>query len=122
MNAPTPHPASCHVVQVAYFDVDFDCCHKKIHFGTGPTDDYTHWKQTVFYLREPITVNAGEVSPTSPLTFSSPSCVFPFRQTLSGTLSCAPNAGNPRDLDINVHYDFDGQHSSIHFDQPYRLR
>lgn len=87
---------------VAYFDVDFDCCHKKIHFGTGPADEYTHWKQTVFYLKEPIAVNKGE--------------------TLTGTLSCRPNAGNPRDLDIDVRYDFDGEKSSIHMNQAYRLR
>jgi protein arginine N-methyltransferase 1 len=87
---------------VAYFDTDFNCCHKKVHFGTGPDDEYTHWKQTVFYLKEPIAVNKGE--------------------TLSGTLKCKPNADNPRDLDIEIRYDFDGEHGSIHFDQPYRLR
>jgi hypothetical protein len=38
----------------------------------------THWKQTVFYLEDTLTVCTGE--------------------ELSGTLSCKPNAKNPRDL------------------------
>jgi type I protein arginine methyltransferase len=33
--------------------------HKPLSFSTGPFSKYTHWKQTVFYLREALTVNAG---------------------------------------------------------------
>lgn len=32
---------------VAYFDIEFSACHKKITFGTGPQDTYTHWKQVL---------------------------------------------------------------------------
>jgi hypothetical protein len=38
----------------------------------------THWKQTVFYLEDTLTVCEGE--------------------ELSGTYTCKPNAKNPRDL------------------------
>lgn len=87
---------------VAYFDIDFTACHKCVHFSTGPADQYTHWKQTVFYLKHTLTVTQGE--------------------ELAGSITCAPNASNPRDLDITVQYDFDGVRHSEHFSQEYRLR
>lgn len=42
---------------VAWFDIGFDACHKPVRFSTGPHAKYTHWKQTVFYLQEPIVIN-----------------------------------------------------------------
>lgn len=35
---------------VCYFDIEFTACHKKVAFGTGPEDEYTHWKQVRIYL------------------------------------------------------------------------
>jgi protein arginine N-methyltransferase 1 len=35
---------------IVYFDTDFSACHKKVTFGTGPQDKYTHWKQVSIYL------------------------------------------------------------------------
>lgn len=87
---------------VAFFDVEFNYSHKPISFSTGPADKYTHWKQTVFYLKDILTVKAGE--------------------KLSGTLSCTPNPKNHRDLDIVIKYDFDGECMSAHHEQFYRLR
>jgi protein arginine N-methyltransferase 1 len=29
---------------LAWFDVSFDCTHKKVQFSTGPHAKYTHWK------------------------------------------------------------------------------
>ena len=69
---------------IAWFDIDFSACHKTIRFSTGPHAKYTHWKQTVFYLREVLTVEEGEV--------------------IEGTLSNKPNATNKRDLDIAFEY------------------
>ena len=40
----------CHAL-VAFFDITFSQCHKPVHFSTGPHAQYTHWKQTVFYLK-----------------------------------------------------------------------
>ena len=34
--------------------------HKPVRFSTGPFTEYTHWKQTVFYLRQPLTICEGE--------------------------------------------------------------
>merc|ERR1719253_820196 len=49
----------CHAL-VCYFNVEFSKSHKPIRFSTGPRARYTHWKQTVFYLQEPLAANKGE--------------------------------------------------------------
>jgi protein arginine N-methyltransferase 1 len=77
----------CHAL-VAYFDIEFSKCHKPIYFSTGPKSRYTHWKQTVFYMHDVLSIRQGE--------------------SISGTLACKPNAKNPRDLDITIDYDFNG--------------
>ncbi|KAI0292700.1 S-adenosyl-L-methionine-dependent methyltransferase [Multifurca ochricompacta] len=69
---------------LAWFDVSFDCTHKPVRFSTGPHAKYTHWKQTVFYTPETLTISEGE--------------------DIVGELSCAPNARNNRDLDITISY------------------
>lgn len=69
---------------VAWFDIEFTACHKPIRFSTGPHTKYTHWKQTVFYLRDVLTVEEGE--------------------KISGRLSNKPNKKNRRDLDIQIDY------------------
>jgi protein arginine N-methyltransferase 1 len=59
---------------------------------------YTHWRQTVFYLHDQLTVQKDE--------------------TIEGTLECKPNTGNHRDLDFEIAYTFDGKvdgkHSAKH--------
>jgi protein arginine N-methyltransferase 1 len=87
---------------IAWFDVEFSKCHKPIAFSTGPSSKYTHWKQTVFYTTEVLSVSETE--------------------EIKGTLSCKPNTKNPRDLDITITVDFDGKHSSVHLSQDYFLR
>lgn len=72
---------------IAWFDIEFSACHKPIRFSTGPHTKYTHWKQTVFYLRDVLTVEEGE--------------------TLYGELENKPNARNKRDLDIKIAYELD---------------
>lgn len=69
---------------IAWFDIDFTACHKPIHFSTGPHSKYTHWKQTVFYLREVLTVEENE--------------------EVSGFLTSKPNEKKKRDLDITISY------------------
>lgn len=71
---------------MAWFDIEFNACHKPVKFSTGPHAHYTHWKQTVFYLGETITINEGEV--------------------IQGRIESRPNGRNPRDLDITVDYQF----------------
>lgn len=72
---------------IAWFDIDFTACHKKIRFSTGPHAKYTHWKQTVFYIREVLTIEENE-------------CV-------TGFLDNKPNEKNKRDLDIKISYTFE---------------
>jgi protein arginine N-methyltransferase 1 len=88
---------------LAWFDIVFDCTHKKVKFSTGPHAQYTHWKyvctqlsvvffwhlfllnrQTVFYTPSTITIKRG--------------------QKITGSISCAPNKRNNRDLDIGISY------------------
>ena len=69
---------------IGWFDIDFTACHKPIRFSTGPHTKYTHWKQTVFYLRDAVTVEEGE--------------------TMSCVLRNRPNERNKRDLDIQIEY------------------
>lgn len=87
---------------VAYFDVTFDACHKPLHFSTSPAVRRTHWKQTVLYLEDTITICQGE--------------------KLTGHLSCTPNKSNPRDLDIELEYSCEGQHGHWERRQSYRMR
>jgi protein arginine N-methyltransferase 1 len=88
---------------VAYFECAFTQLHKPLGFSTAPFARYTHWKQTIFYLKDTITICAGE--------------------TLSGEISCKPNNKNRRDLDIAVEIDFKGRHSEIpNRKYDYRLR
>ena len=42
---------------VAWFDIGFEACHKPVRFSTGPHAKYTHWKQTVFYLQDPLVIS-----------------------------------------------------------------
>lgn len=69
---------------IAWFDIEFSACHKPIKFSTGPHTKYTHWKQTVFYLKDVLTVEEGE--------------------TIQGMLENKPSERNHRDLDIEISY------------------
>ena len=69
---------------IAWFDIEFTACHKPIQFSTGPHSKYTHWKQTVFYLREVLTVEENE--------------------EITGFLTSKPNDRKKRDLDITISY------------------
>jgi protein arginine N-methyltransferase 1 len=73
---------------VAYFTCSFNACHKTLEFSTGPQAEYTHWKQTVFYLHNYLTVSKGD--------------------EITGSIKCCRNAVNPRDLDITLGYKHEG--------------
>eukprot|EP00527_Entomoneis_sp_CCMP2396_P005995 CAMPEP_0198139324 /NCGR_PEP_ID=MMETSP1443-20131203/2654_1 /TAXON_ID=186043 /ORGANISM="Entomoneis sp., Strain CCMP2396" /LENGTH=416 /DNA_ID=CAMNT_0043801429 /DNA_START=257 /DNA_END=1507 /DNA_ORIENTATION=- len=87
---------------VAYFECAFTQIHKPIGFSTAPFCRYTHWKQTMFYVPDTVTVCAGE--------------------TLHGQLTCKPNHKNKRDLDIAIAFQFQGKHSTVDTTVEYRLR
>lgn len=87
---------------VAYFECAFTQIHKPIGFSTSPLARYTHWKQTILYLQDTLTVCAGEV--------------------ITGEISCKPNKRNRRDLDISLQINFQGRYSEVDSKVHYRLR
>ena len=44
---------------MAYFDVGFEVPTYRVYFSTSPQDTPTHWRQTVFFLKEPLKVRTG---------------------------------------------------------------
>uniref|UniRef100_A0AAY5F0D4 type I protein arginine methyltransferase n=1 Tax=Electrophorus electricus TaxID=8005 RepID=A0AAY5F0D4_ELEEL len=87
---------------VTYFNIEFTRCHKRTGFSTSPESPYTHWKQTVFYLDDYLTVKTGE--------------------EIFGTISMKPNVKNNRDLDFTVDIDFKGQLCEMSKTSEYRMR
>ncbi|KTF87057.1 hypothetical protein cypCar_00038092 [Cyprinus carpio] len=87
---------------VTYFNIEFTKCHKKTGFSTAPDAPYTHWKQTVFYLEEYLTVKRGE--------------------EIVGTVSMKPNEKNARDLDFTFELDFKGQLCDAAIAHDYKMR
>jgi len=87
---------------IAYFNIEFTKCHKRTGFSTAPEARYTHWKQTVFYLNDYLTVKSGE--------------------ELIGAFSMKPNERNKRDLDFAVEVEFQGELSQCNERIAYRMR
>ncbi|KAI3495763.1 hypothetical protein L2E82_39398 [Cichorium intybus] len=87
---------------VAYFDVSFSVCHKMTGFSTGPRSRNTHWKQTVLYLEDVLTICQGE---------------FVF-----GTMTVTQNKKNPRDVDITLKYALNGSRCTVSKTQQYKMR
>jgi protein arginine N-methyltransferase 1 len=87
---------------VSFFSVEFSKCHKRIGFSTGPENRYTHWKQTVFYLNDYLTVKKGE--------------------EVYGVFSCEPNKRNKRDLDFRIRVEFQGELSRMVDAVDYKMR
>ncbi|XP_035013488.1 protein arginine N-methyltransferase 8-B isoform X2 [Hippoglossus stenolepis] len=87
---------------VTYFNIEFTKCHKKTGFSTAPDASYTHWKQTVFYLEEYLTVRRGE--------------------EIVGSIAMKPNEKNIRDLDFTFELDFKGQLCEAAISHDYKMR
>ncbi len=71
-------------------------------FSTSPDSPYTHWKQTVFYLDDYLTVKRNE--------------------EIFGVFAMKPNARNNRDLDFDVEVSFQGELCSLTEKNTYRMR
>lgn len=87
---------------VSFFTVEFTKCHKPTGISTSPSSRYTHWKQTVFYIDDCLTIKQGE--------------------QLSGLISLAPNTKNKRDLDFTITYNFEGELMRVNLKQSYHMR
>lgn len=86
---------------VTYFDVEFTKCHKRIGFTTAPGCHYTHWKHTVFYIDDYVTIKTNE--------------------EIRGTFHAAPNAKNKRDLDVAIRFSHEGQYETRSGERQYRM-
>lgn len=69
---------------------------------TGPKSRVTHWKQTVLYLEDVLTICQGE--------------------TITGSMTVSQNKKNPRDIDITVKYALSGRRCAISRIQSYKMR
>lgn len=87
---------------VTYFNVEFTKCHKRLGFSTAPEAQYTHWKQTVFYFDDYLTVKRGE--------------------EVTGTFEMKHNDRNSRDLDFVIEINFNGELSQVHETNTYKMR
>ncbi|ESN93493.1 hypothetical protein HELRODRAFT_157853 [Helobdella robusta] len=87
---------------VTYFNIDFTCCHKPTGFSTAPGARYTHWKQTVFYIDDYLTVKSNE--------------------EIVGVFHIKPNTRNNRDLDFVLDVSFHGDLSSLDTSMTYKMR
>jgi protein arginine N-methyltransferase 1 len=86
---------------VSYFDIEFSCCHKPVFFSTGPHAQYTHWKQTVFYLKEDLTVDQDE--------------------EIRGHIDVKPHPQNHRNLVIDIQHEFNGKLSQSKGSTSYQM-
>ena len=87
---------------VTFFNVEFTKCHKRTGFSTAPEAPYTHWKQTVFYFDDYLTVRKGE--------------------EVYGVFRMCPNEKNKRDLDFSIEIDFRGELCELNENFVYRMR
>ncbi|XP_045626045.1 protein arginine N-methyltransferase 1 isoform X3 [Procambarus clarkii] len=87
---------------ITYFNIEFSKCHKRTGFSTAPEARYTHWKQTVFYFDDYLTVKHGE--------------------EIFGTFTMKPNERNNRDLDFHIEMEFHGELSDCQESHKYKMR
>lgn len=71
-------------------------------FPAGPRSKTTHWKQTVLYLDEVLTICEDEV--------------------IYGSMTVEPNKTNPRDLEITIDYTLTGKRCQVSRTQHYKMR
>ena len=72
---------------VAWFNVSFNKVKNKVILPTGPLDETTHWKQTVFYIEDDVYVRKGE--------------------KLWGNIAVIKDKKNFRFINIKISYHFD---------------
>jgi protein arginine N-methyltransferase 3 len=73
-----------------------------ISFSTGPRSQPTHWKQTIFLLRDPIHAEDGTLH-ISTLNLDGSASVN-TGTIVTGSFYCKKSATNSRELDVEIHY------------------
>nr|AQT40937.1 protein arginine N-methyltransferase 1 transcript variant 30 [Homo sapiens] len=117
---------------VAYFNIEFTRCHKRTGFSTSPESPYTHWKQTVFYMEDYLTVKTGEeifgTIGMRPNAKNNQDCLSIHRKLWAWgprLKPCPPGASTldkGRDLDFTIDLDFKGQLCELSCSTDYRMR
>lgn len=88
---------------VTYFNVEFTKCQQRLAVSTSPDSPFTHWKQTVFFLDEFLTVKNGE--------------------EIHGTFAMKLNGRKKnRELEIDIDVRFEGELSKVTESDHYRMR
>ncbi|XP_065079764.1 protein arginine N-methyltransferase 1-like [Ochlerotatus camptorhynchus] len=88
---------------VTYFNVEFTKCQGRLAVSTSPDSPFTHWKQTVFFLDEFLTVKNGE--------------------EIHGTFAIKLNGRKQnRELEIDIDVRFEGELSQVTESNHYRMR
>mmetsp|Transcript_73287 Transcript_73287/g.85140 ORF Transcript_73287/g.85140 Transcript_73287/m.85140 type:complete len:378 (+) Transcript_73287:50-1183(+) len=87
---------------VAWFDTFFGKGKKTYKISTSPLTTRTHWKQTVFYLNDVITVQEGE--------------------EVRGSIAVRKGRENIRELDVKISYHFMNESDSTEGVQFYKIR
>jgi len=87
---------------VAYFVVEFSACSNRTVINTAPGAGYTHWKQTVFYFPDYLTVKQNEI--------------------VEGKFSLKVDLENPKKLTFAIDFEFNGQLSSLKSTNEYFMK
>uniref|UniRef100_A0A7S3KFV0 type I protein arginine methyltransferase n=1 Tax=Euplotes crassus TaxID=5936 RepID=A0A7S3KFV0_EUPCR len=69
---------------VTWFDIFFGNMKHEVKFSTGPYEQVTHWKQTVFYFNGEYKLKEGDI--------------------ISGSIACKKSSENFRACDIKISY------------------
>lgn len=88
-------------VHALVFSFDTFFTASNISFSTSPHAKYTHWKQTVLYLPEALSMRKGEA--------------------LRGTIEIRPNRKNPRDLNISLTCTLSGTYQAVTLAHEYHM-
>lgn len=87
---------------VSWFDTIFSDLTNPVTLSTSPYNAYTHWKQTVFYLDQELTVKKGD--------------------NLKGSIAVRKSKTNFRELDVKISYHLDAPQCNKDFIQLYKVR
>lgn len=87
---------------VSWFDCAFSSVTRPVILTTSPMKQYTHWKQSVFYLEKPLNVRKGDV--------------------LYGSIANRRDRTNFRELNIKISYHIEAPQCKQNFDQQYKFK
>jgi hypothetical protein len=82
---------------VVWFDAMFEGPDRTVELSTSPYSDSTHWRQSIFYIEEPVMVTQ--------------------ELAVNGTFQMRPNEKNSKDHDFLIAYEIDG----LHYTQTYKM-